>query len=305
MVQNSLITFKSRLVQYIFFGNIFYGLCAVALSVEAMLQQHFPVNGFWYFFLVFISTVLYYTYPYVRKCSFISTNLRTNWYTRNYDLVRWTQRFITIVLILALIGFLSRYRLALFHMPVNQWILVLIFPATAALYYGRSFFNLRRIGWLKPFMIGFIWAGLVTIYPVIFYTLVHHSVYELNWVTALLFLKNMMFVAVLCIMFDIKDYATDYWNKLRTFVVEVGLKRTIFFILIPLAASGLLSFILYAVIHTFDEMKVILNVIPFLLLIVVALSLCRRRSIFYYLAIVDGLLMVKAVFGIIAITFFS
>ena len=140
MITKEITKRKARLIEYIFFGNLFYGLCAVALSVEAMLQQSFPLNSFCYFFLIFISTVLYYTYPYVRKCSFITTNLRTNWYTRNYNLEKWTQLFITIVLLLSLIIFLSKYTQLLLEMPVSQWLIILIFPTAAAFYYGRSFF---------------------------------------------------------------------------------------------------------------------------------------------------------------------
>jgi len=56
-----------RLLEFIFFSNYFYGVCAVALSVETTLQQRFPLNGLGYFFLIFITTVLYYAYPYIRK----------------------------------------------------------------------------------------------------------------------------------------------------------------------------------------------------------------------------------------------
>ena len=305
MVHTALIRLKSRFTQYIFFGNIFYGFCAVALSVEAMVQQRLPLNGFWYFFFVFLATILYYTYPYVKKCSYVSSNLRTNWYTRNYNLVWLTQYSITIVLLAGTVIFLSSYGPSLLQMTAARWALVLSFPAAAALYYGTSFFNLRKIGWLKPLMIGFIWAGLVTIYPVLYYSLANNAAYKLSLVGLLLFFKNMMFIAVLCIMFDIKDYSTDYLCRLRTWVVNLGLKRTIYFILIPLSAAGLCSFVVYAIVHGFHEMKLLLNTIPFVLLFVVALALRRRRSILYYLVVVDGLMMVKAICGILAIGWFS
>jgi hypothetical protein len=35
-------------------------------------------------------------------------------------------------------------------------------------------------------------------------------------------------------MFDIKDYAADHNHQLKTFVVRYGLRKTIFYILIPL-----------------------------------------------------------------------
>jgi hypothetical protein len=297
-----------RLQEFIFYSNYFYGLCAVALSVEAALQQRYPLNGILYFGIVFITTVLYYSYPYIRKCTIISSNPRTNWYTRNYKLMWWQQVIITIILLLSLILFLCLHWKAVMAMTIRQWSLVLVFPFVAALYYGinalHGRYNLRKVGWLKPFIIGFTWAGLVTVYPVLFYDIIHQQEYLINWIVILLFVKNFMFVTVLCIMFDIKDYAADYLSRVRTFVVKLGLRRTIFYILVPLSLIGLASFIYYAVTHHFNYIRVLLNVIPFILLITVAWSLRRRRSILYYLIVVDGLMLIKAVCGTIAISFF-
>lgn len=97
----------NKILEFIFFSNYFYGLCAVALSVEATIQQRLPLNNFFYFFLIFITTVLYYGYPYVRRCSLISCNPRTNWYTKHFSLMRWNQVAITIILLVSFILFLK------------------------------------------------------------------------------------------------------------------------------------------------------------------------------------------------------
>jgi 4-hydroxybenzoate polyprenyltransferase len=186
---------------------------------------------------------------------------------------------------------------------------MMAFPIVAALYYGinhRRFarFKLRNIGWLKPFIIGFVWAGLVNIYPILFYNIENELNYVPDAVGLFLFIKNFMFITVLCIMFDIKDYAADHNRQLKTFVVRVGLRNTIFMILIPLCLAGLGSFIVYALKRDFSDQKIILNVIPFLLLIMVAYSLHRRKSIFYYLIVIDGLMLVKALCGSVAMIYF-
>jgi len=158
-----------KLLENIFFSNYFYGLCAVALSVEASLQQGFPLNSLAYFFTTFNATVLYYTYPYARKCPLISSNKRTYWYTRNYVWVCFSQVTISVIILVSIVLFLCNHSAAVRGMSVFDWSLFLVFPTTAALYYGISFIpgklNIRKIGWLKPFIIGFTWAGMVTIYP--------------------------------------------------------------------------------------------------------------------------------------------
>jgi len=298
---------KNTLLEFLFYSNYFYGICAVALSVEATVQQRFPLNNVWYFILIFFTTVLYYTYPYIRK-SLSSHNPRTNWYTQHYNGMRWNQITITIILAASLIVLLFNYWSALSEVSLKQWLLIFIFPAVAALYYGLNAifksFNLRKIGWLKPFVIGFTWAGFVTVYPVLFYAIIHQLDYPLTQVSALLFLKNFMFITVLCVMFDIKDYAVDYLKRLKTFMVQIGLRKTIFYVLFPLSLIGLFTFICYAEAHQFHPAKVLLNVIPFLLLIIVVWSLHRRRSVLYYLMFVDGLMLVKAVCGSIAMLCF-
>ena len=113
-----------------------------------------------------------------------------------------------------------------------------------------------------------------------------------------------MFISVLCIMFDVKDYADDQNQRIKTFVVEVGLYKTIFYILIPLCILGLGSFVLYAALRDFSIFKILINIVPFIALMAVAYSLQQHKSIFYYLVIIDGLMLVKAVCGIIGMTFF-
>ena len=222
--------------------------------------------------------------------------------------MRWNQVIITVILLFALILFLQRYHYAVGKMTKTHWFFTLVFPFVGSLYYGVNMlsgrYNIRKIGWLKPFVIGFTWAGLVTVYPVLFYTVIHEQPYEPGWLVALLFIKNFMFVTVLCIMFDIKDYAADYVSRVRTFVVKIGLRKTIFYILVPLSVIGLGSFVYYAITSHFHPVKILLNTIPFILLLIAACSLRRRRSILYYLIIIDGLMLVKAVCGSVAMRYF-
>jgi hypothetical protein len=300
---------RFQLPGHFFFSNYFYGVCAVALSTEASLQQQFPLNGFLYYFLVFITTVLYYAYPYIRVTKKPTTNPRTIWYNEHYQLMRWNQIIITIILLVALGIFLKNHGTEVLSMTARQWVMFLVFPIVAALYYGNNSgmgkYNLRKIGWLKPFVIGFTWAGLVTVYPVLFHTVIKGEEYSPGLVGLFLFIKNFMFITLLCILFDVKDFATDHLYRMRTFVVRWGIRKTILSLLLPLALIGLATFIYYATTHQFNWMKVMLNTIPFLLLISVAISLLRRRRpLLYYLIVVDGLMLVKAVCGIIAMLYF-
>lgn len=290
-----------------FFINYFYGFIAVALSVESCLQQSVPLNSIAYYSFVFASVVLYYTYAYLDEASPNADNERSKWYKRNRQFVFYSQIFFTIVLVMSMFCFIKELPTNLLKMPYYYWVILSIFPIIAALYYGIQSspslhkYNLRDTGWFKPFFIGFVWAGAVSLYPVLFSDLEKGMTFQLSFFKILLFIKNFMFISVLCIMFDIKDYAADHNRQLKTFVVQFGLRKTIFYILLPLCSIGLGTFFVYAFAHHFPLLRIVFNTIPFILLIFVAYSMSKRKSIIYYLAVIDGLMLVKAICGSLGI----
>lgn len=302
---------NNALVRLIFFGNYFYGICAVALSVEANLQQGYMLNDLWFYIASFAATVLYYTKAYITDGKSIpdQTNRRSVWYARHPRLVWWSQVVLTVIVLAFSFYTVWRYGKNILGLSWLQWLLIVIFPLVAAFYYGveNSIFrkyNLRNIGWMKPFVIGFTWAGLVNIYPVVYLNIQQHASYEFSLVGCFLFIKNFMYVSVLCIMFDIKDYAQDYNHKLKTFVVKTGLRKTIFSIIIPLCLVGFGSFIVIGILRHFTVYRILFNAVPFFALIAVAYSLHQRKSIFYYLVIIDGLMLLKAACGTFAMIYF-
>jgi hypothetical protein len=301
---------NNQFIKLIFFGNYFYGICAVALAIEGSLQQGYPLNNILFYILAFCSTVLFYTKAYIMtEVSDDIANIRSMWYARNKTLM-WRNQWTFMALFLISSGwFVVTYWENIWQMNWLEWSLIIAFPLASGLYYGvdskyLGTYKLRNIGWLKPFIIGYTWAGLATIYPLLYYCIVHGTHYEVTLHGCFLFVKNFMYVTILCILFDIKDYAMDYNKQLKTVVVKLGLRRTIFYFIIPLCIVGLGSFITYALFQHFSTLKILINMIPFILIIIVAYSMYSRRSIFYYLVIIDGLMLVKAACGITSAIFF-
>lgn len=296
-----------RFTDLILFGNYFYGCCSVALAIETNLQLGLTLNHPAFYIALFCGSVVYYTYAYVNERYVDPRNARAVWYFRNARFIHITQWILGLTGTICTLFLLWRYGRALTQLPTGYWILASVFPVAGALYYDIPFFrflglNLRRTGWMKPFVIGFVWTGAVAIYPLIWNAaesgLWTISPYHIIWFS----LKNWMFITVLCIMFDIKDYASDSNRQLKTFVVRVGLRKTLFFIIIPLTLAGLFSFFCFAVLNHFPAGRIIANTIPFIWMVWVAWSLHERKNILYYLAVIDGLMMIKAICGIIGIT---
>lgn len=286
-----------------FYGHLFYGVCAVAQVFETTAQLGLPVNG-WLATTAFVGTVLFYSYPYSRRTA-SSGDPRVVWHVRHRELVRRLQGC-ALVGLFALSGWLVlRHRAGIEALTLFEWTVLVMVPIAGALYYGSPSasrrFTLRR-GWLKPFVIGFVWAGVVVAYPIIFARLQYGHATPLSFFTCLLFVKTLMFVAVLAILFDIKDRDVDRRGGLSTIVTLVGLEHTLFRVSIPLTVLGIVTFLSFATIQGFTTARVVLVLIPFVLLLAGIVSLTRHRSILYYLAVVDGLMLAKAVFDIWAFT---
>lgn len=298
-----------KLVHFIFFGNYFVGLLAVALSIECSMQLNLPFNSFPYYLLLFIVPTVYYTYAYRHAgADHSSVNPRTQWYRKHIRLVKSSQMVLSFVslVLMAYIGF--RYYEGFLHLPLLYWLGIGAVLLAAVLYYGLLprfifKFNLRNTGWIKAFIIGFVWACCANVLPLIMLKAEKGIGYYDPYIWSRLFIKNLMFCTVNAIMFDIKDYPTDANLQLRTFVVRFGLRRTIYFILIPLTIVGMLSLCVFARLQHFPPLQLAFNLLPFIGTIWLAYSLHKRRSILFYLMIIDGLILFKAICGILAVLF--
>ena len=50
-----------------------------------------------------------------------------------------------------------------------------------------------------------------------------------------------MFTTVIAIMFDIKDYAADHNLRLKTLIVRFGLRKSIYYVLLPFIGIGMIA----------------------------------------------------------------
>ena len=296
-----------KFIRSIFFGNYFVGILAVCLTIEACLQLALPFPSLLYFFLLFISPTVYYTYAYWYTLQLqVSTNLRVKWYIENKNFVKYSQWILFSISMVMAVFLLVKNFNAVITLPIDYWLSIVAILFAGGLYYGllpKSFFNLnlRNKGWLKAFVIGFVWACCANVLLLIILK-IELNVNDSDWpLWVWLFVKNWMFCTVNAIMFDIKDYPTDANKDLRTFVVRYGLRFTIFFILIPLLIIGLVSLFIFAHFRHFTLLQLLFNTIPFVATIVVAYSMRKRHKILYYLMVIDGLILFKSLCGILGV----
>ncbi|WP_240768497.1 UbiA family prenyltransferase [Olivibacter sp. XZL3] len=298
-----------RVIKFVFFGNIFVGILAVALSLETAVQLAIPFNNTAYYLLLFFATMAYYTYAYINvTVNSQHNNPRTQWYQRNARFAKGNLGASTVMSAVLFVTLIVQYAGALGSLHWAYWLIIVVVVLSVLLYYGllpRSFMrlNIRNTGLLKAFIIGFVWASCVNLFPIIMLKIQHPT----NAVDPLFvmwfFVKTFMFCTVNAIMFDIKDYAEDANKQLKTFVVRFGLRNTIFQILIPLLIIGGLSMFFFAYYRHFSVLRLLINLLPFALSLLVAYSMYKRHRILYYLIVIDGLLLIKAICGIFSMQF--
>lgn len=289
----------------LFFGNYFIGILAVALNVETNVQLRLPFFSVSYYCLLFILPVVYYTYAYQHQTIAPSTtNPRSKWYYENSSLVFNMQIVLLGLAALCAGVILIQHYENIIHLPSFYWILILLIIIAGLLYYGLlPGFTLRQVGWLKAFVIGFVWACCANLLPIIMLRVEFNVDFHQHILWVFLFLKNWTFCTVNAIIFDIKDYPSDANKQLKTFVVRYGLRKTIFSILIPILSIGMIALLCFATFKGFGFLPGIINCIPFVLTLYVAYSMRKRHSLDYYLIIIDGLILFKACCGIVAMYF--
>ena len=293
-----------KLIKAIFFGNYFIGLLALALSVESCVQLHLPLNSFIYYIILFCATVFYYTYAYLGPLGTGQyKNPRKAWYAQHHKKILLSQYILAIACIVFACIFLYKNFASIITLPFEYWLIVFVMLSAGFFYYGllpKSVYsiNLRNTGWLKAFVIGFVWACCANVLSFIVVQ-IERGPHEVQLTFLMwLFIKNWMFCTVNAIIFDIKDYVDDSNRQLKTFVVRYGLKNTIFYILMPLIVIGLISLISFTTSHNFNIITITINLLPFFFLLLISWSMQKPHKILYYLVVIDGLIFFKALCGI-------
>ena len=299
----------NKLIRSFFYGNIFLGICAVALCIETNLLSNISLNIFPFYLLIFFGTCIYYTMIYVRSVGARNYNDRTLWYRRNLVVIKATLRYSTMVAFIFLSFLIWKNVRTFLLLSLWQFILIVAFPLMAAWYtFAPGFLrikNIRQIGWIKPFIVGLTWAGWVTIYPVIIWSVQMKAIPAITLLSLLLlWFENFLFFSVNAIIFDIKDYRTDTYHQLKTYPVILGIRNTFRFIIIPVVLLNLTVFFLLQWQKNFTLPQTLIQLIPYTLLIFIILNYRQGRSVLYYLVAVDGLVFLKAVCGIASILLF-
>lgn len=302
-----------QVVSFIFFGNVFYALCTVALCLETAVVAGLPFNSILFYIVVAAATLCFYGLVYYLSGLKINPQLigfdwqsRVLWYASHRKLIAALLWIGALTILIGTIMYVASYQSNLESLSAKHYAALVFFPVLSVAYsfnvlpFSR-FKVLRSAGVLKPFILGFAWAGFVTVFPLIALRFEGKLNDPHQLAAEWMFVQNFIFISLLCILFDIKDVDDDKRRNLRTIPVRIGVHNTIFFVVVPLVVIDVvMKFFYFQHLPAFYA-AVAIRTVPYIFLLAIALQVKRPKSTLFYLAAVDGLMLLKAVAGIISI----
>lgn len=269
-----------KLTEFVLFGCIFIGACAVALCIETNLLLHLPLNTFSFYCFVFGATLVQYNFHYLVKTSAIKNSERLAWSLQNkivHKILLGTGA------VLIMFSFLS-FRL-------HHFIILAILGSIAFLYsfpvipFGKKK-RIKDYGFLKIITLALLWTLVTVWFPV-------NNLFFEKDIFTFIFLKRFVFMFVLCLLFDIRDIEIDRQENIRTLAVFMGKKksyRIVYLLLIVFIILSLLQFFYFGDINTLFAM--LLSAAATLLVVEFTK---KTNSDFAYLAGIDGMMLLQPV----------
>lgn len=265
---------SSPVVRTLVYANVFISICALS---QVLLTYHLfplPVNFENNSYLLFVFLATYLQYNLQRGYAITQNNFHTDrslWLTEHKKIL-----FFTCIAALGILFFLC------WHLSWTSIIIMGVAEIISNLYYLPPF-NLRKYGYIKPFLISAIWVISSIVVP-----LIENQLFTTHciWLIA----SQFIFIGVLCMLFDIKDADDDYVSGVNTYANILGMKFTKGFCYVLTLISSICFYMFM------PEAATLLKIIILGLLTFLAIYLTDdRKHSFYYYLFVDGLLIVQTV----------
>ena len=257
-----------RLLNVIVFSNIWISFGAVGTTVAFYLMAQNNIN-YLYLCLVFFSTLFGYNLQYLSGHKVSENRLnQSNWLSKN----KFILKIITIG------SLVISFSLSLYILPFK--VLVFSLPAFfLVFFYKKGKLNsmaFRNIPLIKILIIAFCWMWACSIVPQLL------SYNTIHWKVSLFVF---FFVLTITLPFDIRDYHFDK-DSLITVPNLIGVRGTYFLSLILLGVLSFMALFYYN-----------FSLFAFVILtLILMIPSYKSQKEFYYLIVLDGLLLVFPIF---------
>ncbi len=267
-----------KLLHFIVSHSIFIATCAVALCFQTAIMLRINLSFYLYAFIFFSTVCSYNFYWLVSGYSFASQSLYL-FLKRHYTNA--------IVFIFATAGLLfSILKIPELLPVICAGLLLTLLYAVPLLPF--KFFNFtRKAGLLKTFLLAFTWA-FVTVY------IPYRQAQTSNAVAlVMLFNNRLIFMLMLCIIFDARDTNIDKIRGLQS-LTTILKPTTVKYLMVALFVVYILNGIIFRVYYN-QPVQIIPLLATAAATAVVYFFSQKKQNYFFYYFLVDGLMLFSAI----------
>ncbi|WP_018476155.1 UbiA prenyltransferase family protein [Pontibacter roseus] len=286
--KSTLLTYTRQGVEALLYSSVFISACAFCLTIETYLLTGTEVSIPMAIF-VFLATLFTYNLSSVYQVLRRSTKKRERqslpWSLRNREAL-------ALLGITSLVGAVVLY--FVYGLRVDFWFVLLLALISVGytvplLYQQKRAKPLRSVPLLKVFLIAIVWSAVTVLFP-----LVDAGVEVWQQSVLLLWLRRMLFILALALLFDIRDYTYDRNTRTLTFpgLIGEGYTRLLSLLL-------LLFYLLLAI--TMERDGVLVSLVSSAVVAgLVVWNASENKPRIYYALLADGAMLVHFAFVYLA-----
>jgi 4-hydroxybenzoate polyprenyltransferase len=269
-----------KFVDFLLFTSIFVAGCAIAFCLETSIMLNVPFNNFSFYAFVFGATIVQYNLHYIVKKVAVKDSARLAWSRQNKN----------IHLLLLIAGcLLIIYSLFGFHL--EHFIILFILGCISFLYSFPfiPFAQKKRIkdyGFLKIITLSLLWTLVTVWFPV------SGREYDAG-LFVFIFLKRLVFMFILCLLFDMRDIEVDRSENIRTLAVTLGRKNSYILSYLMLLLFVLLSVAQYIYL---PQIRFLVPMLISSMATLITIEITKKlNSDYVYLAGIDGMMLLQPI----------
>lgn len=283
-----------RLIQWLAYSNVFTGLCAISLVLigYSFLKINLETLSLTDIGVIGLFTTLGYQFPYIiNKQTVFATEARTEWYRNHTSAIRQLVAVELTILAVSLFN-ISFYKILILAAVT---IIGLGYYGVLSYPFGNKKWDCRQYPFGKIGSICIVWLLLTIALPVA--DILHLiSSYKI----LILCFMRLLFIAALCLIFDIRDIKTDLDLRLPTLATKLGFSNA--------RTLVLLLSTFYFLIGIFFWQNIVLALLPLIIFLWILKILHwqkQPRTEVFYLLVVDGAMVIPYLIFIIIHLFYN
>lgn len=270
-----------KTLDFFLFSSLFISVCAVFMCYQVIDLFNLTVPSTDLLAFIFFSTACSYNFHWYLSRNSDSDKIRSKW-TRNHS---------TIQLLLFLLSGIAAVYFGFKLTAYWFWIfiaVILTFLYSAPKIPVPVFRSLQTIAVGKTIFLSFVWTYVTAILPMLIYS-IHISDAGIYFIVQRFFL-----IYAICIIFDYRDKHEDKASGIKTLITGLsdrGIDKLFY--------GSLMAFLLFSILLYTEDFSILVHIIlfiPGIITLVLYKKAKNNHSDYLYYGILDGLMMVSALF---------